>query len=180
MVAASSFLISCSLQVGHKSRISALLVFTQSMKLFLGVLPRMINQQAVSNGVYVVSDDFATNSLNAILESVKIYRRLCRDALTVFKNADIPLTDEFERNLAGLKEIRVAVFVSTLAKAEMALQCKFAGEEGQVISVYSVSQLSSVLSAACDSADEGVLAQKAGMFAETLLKMVNKPSDISM
>lgn len=140
----------------------------------------MINQKAASKGVNVVSNDFATNSLNAILESVKSYRRLCRAALAALKAANVPLTREFEKSLEGLKEIRVSVFVSTLAKAGIALKCKLGEEDGLTVSISSISELSSVLSAAYDNDDLRILAQKAGIFEETLLKMIDKPGDISM
>lgn len=133
-----------------------------------------------ANGVQTVSNDFVGSSLRTIRESVKVYRRIYHDALAGLKKANLAMTPEFEADLLGLKEIRVSVFVSTLAKAGMALHCKFAGDEGPAVAVSSVSSLSSILAAAHDNDEEGLIAKKAKMFEPTLVKAINQPGEISM
>lgn len=132
------------------------------------------------NGVGSMTDDFVGSSLSTIRESVKVYHRICRDALAGLKKANVALTPEFEADLRGLKEIRVSVFVSTLAKAGMALHCRFAGDQESTVAVSSVSKLSSILAAAHDNDDEGLIAKRTKMFEPTLVKSINQPGEISM
>lgn len=140
----------------------------------------MSETTTTANGVQTVSNDFVASSLSTIMESVKVYRKIYHDALAGLKKANVALTPEFEADLRGLKEIRVSVFVSTLARAGMALHCRFAGDEEPAVAVSSISKLSSILAAAHDNDEEGQIAKKAKMFEPTLVKSINQPGEISM
>ncbi|WP_315921277.1 hypothetical protein [Mesorhizobium sp. SP-1A] len=139
----------------------------------------MSETTTTGNRVPNVSNDVASN-LSTIMESVKVYRRIYHDALAGLKEANVALTPKFEADLRGLKEIRVSVFVSTLAKAGMALHCRFVGDEEPAVAVSTISKLSSILAAAHDNDEEGLIARRAKMFEPTLVRSINQPGEISM
>lgn len=140
----------------------------------------MNNKTIVADGIKTVSDDFVTNSLNSIRGSVKVYSKIYRDALAGLRKMHVQLTPEFEAALVGLEDIRVSVFVSTVSKAGVYLNCKTCDDLETAITIASVSKLSSILTAAYDNSDEGLIANKAGMFEPTLIKAINHPGEISM
>ena len=132
------------------------------------------------NGVMSMTREFVNDNLDTIMAGVKVYRRIYRDTFLALKAAEAALTPEFEASLKAMKEIRVSVFISTIVKAGLVLKCKLFHEGDPVVSVTSVSQLSSILAAAYDNDEAGLIAKRAKMFEPTLVKAINQPGELTM